>query len=79
MNFITFIKELIKFSGQPLAIIFESTGNYHEPVLHFLENQGIAYYLINPVISFRARKISLCQVKTDKADAFHLGELYYKE
>src|SRR5699024_8160148 len=45
----------------------------------FLENQDIAYYLINPVVSFEARKMSLRQVKTDKADAYHLGELYYKE
>src|SRR5699024_12117183 len=32
-----------------------------------------------PVVSFEARKMSLRQVKTDKADAYHLGELYYKE
>ncbi|MBO1911593.1 transposase, partial [Microvirga sp. 3-52] len=62
-----------------MAIVFESTGHYHEPVLQFLEDQDIAYYLINPVISFEARKTSLRQVKTDKADAFHLGQLYYKE
>ncbi|MFD2211889.1 IS110 family transposase, partial [Virgibacillus halophilus] len=35
--------------------------------------------LINPVVSYEARKTSLRKVKTDKADAFHLGELYYKE
>lgn len=35
--------------------------------------------MVNPVVSFEARKTSLRQVKTDKADAFHLGELYYKE
>ena len=31
------------------------------------------------MIAFEARKANLRQVKTDKADAFHLGELYYKE
>jgi transposase len=66
-------------AGQPPAIIFESTGHYHEPVLQFLEEHGITYYLINPVISYEARKTSLRKVKTDKIDAFHLGELYYKE
>jgi len=78
-SFHSFYKELEKVSGQPPAIIFESTGHYHEPVLHFLENNDIVYYLVNPVISFEARKTNLRQVKTDKADAYHLGELYYKE
>jgi len=31
------------------------------------------------VISFEARKTNLRQVTTDKADAYHLGVLYYKE
>lgn len=78
-TFHRFYQELENVSGQPPAIIFESTGHYHEPVLQFLEYQDIAYYLVNPVISFEARKTSLRQVKTDKADAYHLGELYYKE
>ena len=78
-TFHSFYQEVEKVSGQPPAIIFESTGHYHEPVLRFLEDNDIAYYLVNPVISFEARKTNLRQVKTDKADAFHLGELYYKE
>ncbi len=78
-SFHSFYQEVEKVSGQPPALIFESTGHYHEPVLHFLEDNGMAYYLVNPVISFEARKTNLRQVKTDKADAFHLGELYYKE
>lgn len=78
-TFHSFYQELEKASGQPPAVIFESTGHFHEPVLQFLENQDIAYYLINPVVSFESRKMSLRQVKTDKADAYHLGELYYKE
>ena len=78
-TFHSFYQELEKASGQPPAVIFEATGHFHEPVLQFLENQDIAYYLINPVVSFESRKMSLRQVKTDKADAYHLGELYYKE
>ncbi|WP_019375759.1 IS110 family transposase [Virgibacillus halodenitrificans] len=77
--FYQFYQEVEQVSGQPPAVIFESTGHYHMPVLQFLENQDITYYLINPVISYEARKTSLRKVKTDKADAFHLGELYYKE
>ncbi|SFB36382.1 Transposase [Lentibacillus halodurans] len=77
--FYQFYKEVEQVSGQPPAVIFESTGHYHEPVLQFLEDQAITYYLINPVVSYEARKTSLRKVKTDKIDAFHLGELYYKE
>lgn len=78
-TFYLFYQELKQVADQPPAIIFESTGHYHEPVLHFLESHDIKYYLINPVISFEARKTNLRKVKTDKIDAFHLGELYYKE
>lgn len=78
-SFHSFYQELEQVSGQPPVIIFESTGHCHEPVLHFLEDNDITYYLVNPVISFEARKTNLRQVKTDKADAYHLGELYYKE
>jgi len=42
------------------------------PVLQFLEDQDITYYLINPVVSYEARKTSLRKVKTDKADAFQM-------
>src|SRR5699024_3299352 len=77
--FYQFYQEVEQVSGQPPAVIFESTGHYHEPVLQFLENQDITYYLINPVVSYEARKTNLRKVKTDKIDAFHLGELYYKE
>lgn len=77
--FYRFYQEVEQVSGQPPAVIFESTGHYHEPVLQFLEAYGITYYLINPVVSSEAKKTSLRKVKTDKVDAFHLGELYYKE
>ncbi|TFJ93130.1 IS110 family transposase [Lentibacillus salicampi] len=77
--FYQFYQEVEQVSGQPPAVIFESTGHYHEPVLQFLEEHGVTYYLINPVISYEARKTNLRKVKTDKIDAFHLGELYYKE
>ncbi|UJL46057.1 IS110 family transposase [Virgibacillus sp. NKC19-16] len=78
-DFYQFYQEVERVSGQPPAVIFESTGHYHEPVLQFLEEHGITYYLINPVVSSEAKKTSLRKVKTDKIDAFHLGELYYKE
>ncbi|WP_404456933.1 IS110 family transposase (plasmid) [Virgibacillus necropolis] len=78
-EFHRFYQELEQASGQPPAVIFESTGHYHEPVLQFLEDHGIPYYLINPVVAHEAKKTNLRKVKTDKMDAYHLGELYYKE
>lgn len=79
MFFISLYQEIEQVSGHPPAVTFESTGHYHEPVLQFLDDHEITYFLINPVVSFEARKTSLRRVKTDKADAYHLGELYYKE
>ena len=39
------------------VVIFESTGHYHEPVLQYLEERKITYYLVNPVISYETKKI----------------------
>ncbi|WP_077325033.1 IS110 family transposase [Virgibacillus siamensis] len=77
--FYEFFREVKQVSGQSPAVIFESTGHYHEPVLQYLEEHGITYYLINPMVAHKAKQTSLRKVKTDKMDAFHLGELYYKE
>jgi hypothetical protein len=34
------------------------------------------YIIINPLISFQAKKTNLRKVKTDIADAYQLGELF---
>jgi transposase len=57
----------------------EATGHYQSPVVQLLEDHGFLYIIINPLISHQARKSNLRKVKTDMADAFQLGELYYKE
>ncbi|RBW68107.1 IS110 family transposase [Bacillus taeanensis] len=78
-NFYTFYEE-VKYKAEIApVIIFESTGHYHEPVLQFLEERKITYYLVNPVVSYETKKTSLRKVKTDPHDAKHLCELYYKE
>ncbi|OZQ73230.1 transposase, partial [Paenibacillus sp. VTT E-133291] len=48
-------------------------------VVQFLEQHHYLYIVINPLISNRLRKSNLRKVKTDAADAYLLGELYYKE
>ncbi|MET3317483.1 UNVERIFIED_ORG: hypothetical protein ABIC97_000568 [Peribacillus simplex] len=45
----------------------------------YLEEQGILYILLNPIISYQAKKSSLRKVKTDAIDAYQLCVLYYKE
>ncbi|MGG3575040.1 IS110 family transposase [Bacillus gobiensis] len=77
-NFYRFYQEVEEVAGLPPSVVFESTGHYHEPVLQFLEDKQVIYYLVNPVLSYEAKKASLRKVKTDAIDAFHLGELYYK-
>lgn len=76
-EFHRFWLEVEEITGRPPVVVFESTGHYHEPVLQFLEEHQIVYYLVNPVLSHEAKKISLRKVKTDAIDAFRLGELYY--
>ena len=57
----------------------ESTGHYQTPITQFLEEQNYLYIVINPLISYQAKKSSLRKVKTVAIDAYHLCELYYKE
>src|SRR5699024_2315258 len=78
-TFYQFYQEVEQIAGQPPAVIFESTGPYHEPVLQFIEDKTITYYIFNSVVSYEDKKTCLRKVKTDKVDAYHLGELYYKE
>jgi transposase len=66
-------------SGQRPILILEATGHYQSPVVQFLEEHQYLYIVINPLISNRLRKSNLRKVKTDAADAYLLGELYYKE
>jgi transposase len=61
------------------TVILESTGHYHAPIIQFLEEQNYLYIMVNPLLSYQAKKSSLRKVKTDAIDAFHLCELYYKE
>ncbi|MFG6116192.1 IS110 family transposase [Halobacillus sp. MO56] len=77
-DFHRFWLEVEEITGRAPVVVFESTGHYHEPVLQFLEDHQIVYYLINPVLSHEAKKMSLRKVKTDAIDAFRLGELYYQ-
>ncbi|EQB34558.1 hypothetical protein M948_21085 [Virgibacillus sp. CM-4] len=78
-DFFIFYKEVEFQAESKPVVVFESTGHYHEPILQYLEERKITYYLVNPVVSYETKKISLRKVKSDPADAKHLCEMYYKE
>lgn len=78
-SFLKFLEEIEKVSGMKPAIILEATGHYHQPVIQAIEKQEYLLMVINPLTSQRSKKSHLRKVKTDAIDAFHLGELYYKE
>ncbi|MGZ9817077.1 IS110 family RNA-guided transposase [Peribacillus simplex] len=78
-HFLDFLKEIEEVSGQMPMVILESSGHYHTPVIQYLEEQGILYILLNPIISYQAKRTSLRKVKTDTIDAYQLCVLYYKE
>jgi transposase len=68
-DFYVFYKEVkLKAEADPV-VIFESTGHFHEPVLQYLEERKITYYLVNLVVSYETKKSSLRKVKSDPADA----------
>ncbi|WP_298472360.1 IS110 family transposase [uncultured Psychrobacillus sp.] len=77
-HFFDFLNEIEEVTGQMPMVILESTGHYHTPVIQYLEEQGILYILLNPIISYQAKKTSLRKVKTDAIDAYQLCVLYYK-
>ena len=77
-HFLDFFKQSEEVTGQMPMVILESTGHYHTPVIQYLEEQGILYILLNPIISYQAKKTSLRKVKTVAIDAYQLCVLYYK-
>ncbi|QEY20807.1 IS110 family transposase [Psychrobacillus sp. AK 1817] len=78
-RFIGFLHEIEVMTGQMPIVILESTGHYHSPVIQCLEENEVLYILLNPIISYQAKRSSLRKVKTDAIDAYQLCMLYYKE
>ncbi|TQR27891.1 IS110 family transposase, partial [Lysinibacillus sphaericus] len=70
----SYLIDLEHQTGMKPPVVLESTGHYHAPVVQFLEAREYV-----AIISYRAKSSSLRKTKTDAIDAYHLGELYYKE
>jgi transposase len=74
-----FLRKIENESGQKPTVILEATGHYHTPVIQFLEEHNYLYIMVNPLLSYQAKKSSLRKVKTDAVDAYCSCELFYKE
>ncbi|WP_110939328.1 IS110 family RNA-guided transposase [Salipaludibacillus neizhouensis] len=78
-NLLRFLIEVEGETGVRPTVIFESTGHYHTSLVQFLEENDYLYIMVNPLLSYQAKKSSLRKVKTDAIDAYNLCELFYKE
>lgn len=78
-SFLRFAQDLESFTGKRPAVVLEATGHYHSPVVQFMDENQYLYIVINPLLSHQAKKANLRKVKTDAADAYQLGEMFYKE
>ncbi|BBH24062.1 IS110 family transposase [Paenibacillus baekrokdamisoli] len=78
-SFLRYLQDLESFTRQRPAVVLEATGHYHSPVIQFLDEHPYLYIIINPFLSHQAKKSQLRKVKTDVADAYQLGEMFYKE
>ena len=74
------IEDLEKKTGaKELPVVFEATGVYHRPLQKYLQDNGIPYYIISPLLSATYRKTTLNGNKTDSLDCTHIAKAYYSE
>jgi transposase len=62
-------------SGVEPVVVFEATGHYHRSLVAYLKRCGRNYYIVNPLQAKRSKGTQLRKVKTDAADAWHLGDV----
>ncbi len=76
---VDYLEEIRDLTGKKPPDVMESTGHFHLPVVHYLEERDYLLIIVNPLVSYKARSSSLRKVKTDAIDAYHLCELYYNK
>lgn len=70
------LSSLVQYIGSlegDTRAVMESTGRYHEPVLHALSDAGIFVSAVNPHLIRNYGNNSLRKVKTDPADAMKIA------
>lgn len=77
-NELLFLKtSLDKSTGQASVVVFEATGVYHRGLEGFLKDNGIQYFIVNPLQSAKFRKQELRTKKTDKRDCKNIAKVYF--
>ena len=71
------VKKIEEKVNEKPVILFEATGVYHKALEFFVSEQGLEYFVINPLHSAKFRKRELRSVKTDKRDCSNLARMYY--
>jgi transposase len=71
---LVFLKGMKELNGHQPPVVLESTGNYHKPVVQYLDERFYLLIIVNPLISHKAKASSLRKVKTDAVDAYRLCE-----
>lgn len=76
LGFRKILNLLKKYAGNnPYKIGFESTGIYHLQFLKFCLENRLNAFIINPVLSAQATRLSVRPRKTDKIDAVLIAQL----
>lgn len=57
--------------------VFESTGVYHKVLQKYLDDNGLTYYIISPLLSAKYRQTELHSNKTDPLDCGNIAKVYY--
>lgn len=71
------IKRIKREYNEIPMILFESTGIYHFPLKHFLDEYNLNYIIISPLLSAKVRKSDIRGVKTDVKDCSSIASVYY--
>ena len=61
--------EVIKEFDDQVKVVMEATGNYHLPVLQYLDENGVQVYVINPFLMSKFGKVKMRGGKTDRIDS----------
>lgn len=77
-SFLRFAQDIESFTGKRPAVVLETTGHYHSSVVSWMRISICTSSLIRYFYTKR-KKANLRKVKTDAADAYQLGEMFYKE
>jgi transposase len=69
------IKKVEKEFGMKSGVFMESTGVYHLSLFHFLKNNQLEAFVINPLITNSNKNKDIRKVKNDKKDSLSIARM----